>query len=162
MAYGAAKAEVVIHAADETSDSTSTINVVLGDGTLPSLEEVFTKAAAIGDDVRGFTNGALNRIDGRVRYTDPAAGAAAAGSEVERKAVIKMKSSAGIVSQISIPGVAPAFFVDGKLNTGDTDVAALLDALTTGIGGVIPVDSHGDEIVEIVDAYKRHRSSFKG
>lgn len=167
MPYAADEAMIVIHMADNESTSTGSIAVCLGDETLPTLDQVYTKAAGIADNIRLMAAAAFNRIDGRVIYRDAAAVAAQADSEVEKRAVVELLTTAGNTIQISIPGVKPALFQSGALRDSDADVVALLEALTVGIGGVRPVDKHGDEVGNTladgyIRGYKQHRKSFRG
>jgi hypothetical protein len=112
--------------------------------------------------VRGIVNGAFNRIESVIEYEDDTVGyEALIESEVERKGAVKLRTATGKVSTISIPGIAPQHF-DGKfLDQSATPIAPLLDALITGIGGVVPVDSEGDAFTEIVEARKIHVPSLK-
>lgn len=168
MAWVAENAFVVITISDsKAEESSSTIPVCLGDAgrSIPALTDIQTFVAGangLAEYVRGIQNGAFNRIESVIEYEDDTVGyAALIESEVERKAAIKLRTAAGKISTISIPGIAPGNF-DGKfLNQSDADVAPLLDALTTGIGGVVPVDSEGDAFTEIVEARKVHVPSLK-
>lgn len=163
MAFASERAEMVVHAADADTPSKSTVGMAYGDNTVPTLEDAHAFVAASAADLREFLDGAMNRVDARIVYTDDAAAGAGAGSEVERRAVLKLTTAAGIEAQLSIPGVKPSLFAQGSLNTSDPDVAALLDALSgAGIGGIVPVDSHGDTFTGVSAAYKQHRRSTRG
>lgn len=168
MPFVAENAYVVITASDsKAEESSSTIPVCLGDAgrSIPGLDAIQAFAAGptgLAVYVRGIVHGAFNTIESVVEYADDdPAYVALTESEVERKARIKLRSSSGKISTISIPGIDPDDF-DGKfLDQGATAIAPLLDALITGIGGVVPIDSEGDPFTEIIEARKVHISSLK-
>lgn len=82
-------------------------------------------------------------------------------SDVCQKAVFHVEDSFGQVQIITIPGVLESILnSDGKtINMGNAAVIALIDAWTTGLGGVRPILGNGRQIVQVLEAYKQHQRS---
>jgi len=93
--------------------------------------------------------------------------AAAAGSDVESKGVLVIRTQNNKTRQFNWPGVLesvlmntispPGTFID----LANVAVAALISALITGIAGTQPSTDRGDDFLSIVQAFKQNTSSQK-
>lgn len=162
MAYQAVGGSVHITVNDQTSSSYGEITMAMGDKSVPSLEALYGKSVVLAPLIRSVCAGGMNRITARVRYADPTPNAALIDAEIERKAALEILTQSGNLVKLSIPGVKPSLFNMGTLDITDPGVAAVVDLLINGLGGVIPVDSHGDQFASVSKAYKQHIRSLKG
>jgi len=91
----------------------------------------------------------------------------AAGSDVEDKGVLTIRTVGGGTSTLSWPGVLESILVSTitpagtYINLSNTAVAALVAALVNGIDGTEPSDRRGADFLSVKEAYKQQRGSLQ-
>lgn len=100
-------------------------------------------------------------------YYDDAFPAAAAGSDVEDKGVLIIRTAANTIKTLSWPGIVESVLLNNitppgtYIDLANADVAALVAALVTGIGGTAPSNGRGDDLRSVKEAYKKNTASIK-
>jgi hypothetical protein len=93
--------------------------------------------------------------------------AAAAGSDVEDKGVLVIRTQNNKTRQFNWPGVLESVLMNTisppgtYIDLANVAVAALTSALITGIAGTQPSTDRGDDFLSIVQAFKQNRGSLK-
>lgn len=91
----------------------------------------------------------------------------AAGSDVEDKGVLVIRTQNNKTRQLSWPGVLESVLVNTIsppgtfIDLANVAVAALVSALITGVAGTAPSTDRGDDFLSVVQAFKQNRSSLK-
>lgn len=101
------------------------------------------------------------------RFYDDTYPLAAAGSDVEDKGVLKIRTQNNRIKTFSWPGIVesallatispPGVYID----LANAAVAALVAALITGLGGTAPSNDRGDDFLSVVEAYKKNTKSLE-
>jgi hypothetical protein len=92
---------------------------------------------------------------------------AAAGSDVEDKGVLIIRTVANTIKTLTWPGIVESVLVNSIsppgtfIDLANADVAALVAALITGIGGTAPSNGRGDDLRSVKEAYKKNTASIK-
>jgi hypothetical protein len=125
---------------DDGASSTHIINVAAA--ALPVAGAFATAYAAL---FTPLSSCALWKISISLRYLNDTDPVAAAGTDRNRRSVFLFGLADGGRYALSLPGVASAKLLQPPdpyawvgLNTADPDIAALVAAMTTGIGGTAP------------------------
>jgi hypothetical protein len=90
---------------------------------------------------------------------------AAAGSDVEDKGILKIRTQNNKVKTFSWPGVIEAVLLNTisppgtYIDLANAAVSALVAALITGIAGTQPSNDRGEDFLSIVEAYKKNTKS---
>lgn len=84
-------------------------------------------------------------------------------SDVENKGVFSFNSANGIRSSFTVPSILESALQPNNkdIDQANTDVAALIDAMTLGLSGTQPVNVSGADLTSVRDAYKQNRKSHK-
>lgn len=91
----------------------------------------------------------------------------AAGSDVEDKGVLTIRTANNGTSTLSWPGVLESILVNTITPAGtfidlqNVAVAALVSALVNGLSGTQPSDRRGADFRSVKEAYKQNRGSQK-
>lgn len=92
---------------------------------------------------------------------------AAAGSDVEDKGVLSIRTANNNTSTLSWPGVLESILVNSITPAGtyidlaNVAVAALVTALISGLAGTQPSNRNGQDFRSVKEAYKQNRGSQK-
>jgi hypothetical protein len=92
---------------------------------------------------------------------------AAAGSDVEDKGVLVIRTQNNKTRQFNWPGVLESVLMNTisppgtYIDLANVAVAALISALITGIAGTAPSTDRGDDFLSVVQAFKQNRGSLK-
>lgn len=92
---------------------------------------------------------------------------AAAGSDVEDKGVLTIRTANNNTSTLSWPGVLESVLVNTitpmgtYIDLSNVAVAALVTALTNGLSGTQPSNRNGQDFRSVKEAYKQNRGSQK-
>lgn len=145
--------------------ATSRTSVPFPVGTaLADVQAYATAYAALVDPV---TDCALIGYSINQEYYDDAYPTAAAGSDVEDKGVLVIRTVNNNIKTLSWPGVIESVLVNTIsppgtfIDLANVAVAALVSALITGIAGTAPSNSRGDDLRSVKEAYKKNTSSLK-
>lgn len=145
--------------------ATSRTSVDFPAGTALAAVQTFATAyAALVDPV---TDCALIGYSVNQEYYDDAYPVAAAGSDVEDKGVLIIRTVGNAIKTMSWPGVLESVLVNSisppgtYIDLANVGVAALVSALITGIGGTAPTNGRGDDLRSVKEAYKKNTSSLK-
>lgn len=132
--------------------------------TLAAVQTYASNYAAL---VAPVTDCALIGYNVNQEYYDDTYPVAAAGSDVEDKGILVIRTVGNHFKQMSWPGIIesvllntitpPGTFID----LANAAVAALVAALITGIGGTAPSNNRGDDLRSVKEAYKKNTSSQK-
>lgn len=131
------------------------------------LADVQAYAAAYAALVDPVTDCALIGYSVNQEYYDDTYPVAAAGSDVEDKGVLVIRTVGNAIKTMSWPGVLESVLVNTisppgtYIDLSNVAVAALVSALITGIGGTAPTNGRGDDLRSVKEAYKKNTSSLK-
>ncbi len=131
--------------------------------TLAAVQAYATAYAALLDPV---TDCALKGYTVLERFYDDTYPVAAAGSDVEDKGVIKIRTQNNRVKTFSWPGIIESVLLNTisppgtYIDLANAAVAALVAALITGIAGTAPSNDRGEDFLSVVEAFKQNRSSL--
>jgi hypothetical protein len=132
--------------------------------TLAAVQSYATAYAALVDPV---SDCALIGYSVNQEYYDDTYPLAAAGSDVEDKGVLIIRTVGNAIKTISWPGVMESVLVNSisppgtYIDLANVAVAALVSALITGIAGTQPSNGRGDDLRSVKEAYKKNTSSLK-
>jgi hypothetical protein len=132
--------------------------------TLADAQAYATAYVALLDPV---TDCALLGYSITQEYYDNAFPLAAAGSDVEDKGVLIIRTVANTIKTLTWPGVVESVLVNSIsppgtfIDLANASVAALVAALITGIAGTAPSNGRGDDLRSVKEAYKKNTASLK-
>lgn len=132
-----------------------------------SLADVQSYAAAYAALVDPVTDCALVGYNINQEYYDDTYPTAAAGSDVEDKGVLVIRTVNNNTKTMTWPGVVESVLLNTitppgtYIDLANVAVAALVSALVTGIGGTAPSNSRGDDLRSVKEAFKKNTSSLK-
>lgn len=92
---------------------------------------------------------------------------AAAGSDVEDKGVLSIRTANNNTSTLTWPGVLESILINTITPAGtyidlaNVSVAALITALVNGLAGTQPSNRNGQDFRSVKEAYKQNRGSQK-
>lgn len=101
------------------------------------------------------------------RFYDDAYPVAPAGSDVEDKGVLKIRTQNNRVKTFSWPGIVESVLISSisppgvYIDLANAAVAALVSALVTGIAGTAPSNDRGEDFLSVVEAYKKNTRSLE-
>jgi hypothetical protein len=131
--------------------------------TLAAVQAYATAYAALLDPL---TDCALKGYTVLEHFYDDTYPLAAAGSDVEQKGMLKIRTQNNRVKTFSWPGIVenvllatispPGTYID----LANAAVAALVAALITGIAGTAPSNDRGDDFLSVVEAFKKNTKSL--
>jgi hypothetical protein len=131
--------------------------------TLAAVQAYATAYAALLDPV---TNCALKGYTVLEHFYDDTYPLAAAGSDVEDKGMLKIRTQNNRVKTFSWPGIVESVLLNTisppgtYIDLANVAVAALVSALITGIAGTAPSNDRGDDFLSVVEAFKKNTSSL--
>lgn len=136
-----------------------------------ALASVQTYATAYAALVAPVTDCALIGYSVNQEYYDDTYPVAGAGSDVENKGVLILRTVGNNIKSMTWPGVLESVLVNTIsppgtfIDLANVAVAALISALITGIGTapnvVSPSNSHGEDLRSVKEAYKKNTASLK-
>ena len=135
--------------------------------TLASVQTYATSYAAL---VAPLTDCALIGYSVNQEYYDDTYPVAAAGSDVEAKGVLILRTVGNSIKTMTWPGVLESVLVNSIsppgtfIDLANVAVSALVSALITGLGTapvVAPSNGNGQDLRSIKEAYKKNTSSQK-
>jgi hypothetical protein len=132
-----------------------------------AVAAIQTYAAAYAALLDPVTDCALKGYTITTDFYDDTYPTPAAGSDVEDKGVIIMRTQNNKTRQFNWPGVLESVLMNTisppgtYIDLANVAVAALTAALITGIGGTQPSNDRGEDFLSIVQAFKQNRSSLK-
>jgi len=141
--------------------TTEVIHVPDGSATLTELETFGQMSADLLDAV---SDASIDRIT--LTVSIPLSGngkvSPVANSEVQKGGLMGFSvNGSNYRHSLRIPAFTPALFSGNSINTGDTDVAAFITAMQTGVdvGGkiLVPCDKYENDIVSLISARKSFR-----
>lgn len=100
-------------------------------------------------------------------YYDDTYPVAAPGSDVEDKGVLIIRTAANTIKTLTWPGIVESVLLNSIsppgtfIDLANVNVAALVAALVTGIGGTAPSNGRGDDLRSVKEAYKKNTASIK-
>lgn len=147
--------------------ATSRTSVDFPAGT--ALADVQTYAAAYAALVDPVTDCALIGYSVNQEYYDDTYPTAAAGSDVEDKGVLVIRTVGNAIKTMSWPGVVESVLVNTIsppgtfIDLANVAVAALVSALITGLGtpAIAPSNGRGDDLRSVKEAFKKNTNSLK-
>jgi hypothetical protein len=148
---------------DDLAESSHTVDFPSG----TSLADVRAYATAYAALLAPVTDCVLKGYTVLERFYDDVYPLAAAGSDVEDKGILKIRTQNNRVKTLSWPGVIEAVLLNTisppgtYINLAHAGVAALVSALITGIAGTAPSNDRGDDFLSVVEAYKKNTGSLK-
>jgi hypothetical protein len=134
-----------------------------------ALADVQAYATAYAALIAPVTDCALIGYSVNQEYYDNTYPVAAAGSDVEDKGVLVIRTVGNHLKSISWPGVLESVLVNSIsppgtfIDLANVAVAAVVSALITGLGtpAVAPSNNRGDDLRSVKEAYKKNTSSQK-
>jgi hypothetical protein len=149
-------AAVLSFGLEDASGSQSKMQFHVPYATLASV--ALAGAATIAPLIAAVTDCAVISQSLTYSFTDPLHGAPVAGSRIEEKGVVIMRTSNGRTSQIAIPAVKDALLKDsGAIDRANADFAALLTAILDDSAVFCAAD--GSDLVSVDKAYQGFRRS---
>jgi hypothetical protein len=148
---------------DDLAIASTSVNFPAGT-TLAAVQTYATAYAAL---VAPVTNCALIGYSISEDYFDDTFPVAAAGSDVEDKGVLIIRTVSNAIKTMTWPGVLESVLVNTISPPGtfvdlaNVAVAALVSAVITGIAGTQPSNSRGDDLRSVKEAYKKNTNSLK-
>ena len=148
---------------DDLAIARTSVNFPLAT-TLAAVQTYATAYAAL---VAPVTNCALIGYNINQEYYDDTYPVAAAGSDVEDKGMLIIRTVANRIKTMSWPGIIESVLVNSIsppgtfIDLANVSVAALIGALVTGIAGTQPSNDRGDDFRTVKEAYKKNTSSLK-
>lgn len=148
---------------DDLAIARTSVNFPVGT-TLAAVQTYATAYAAL---VAPLTDCALIGYSINQEYYDDAFPTAGAGSDVEDKGVLVIRTVGNAIKTMSWPGVLESVLVNTisppgtYVDLANVAVSALVSALITGIGGTAPSSSRGDDFRSVKEAYKKNTYSQK-
>jgi len=164
MAMVAGKVQLSLTYQDDDL-ATSRTSVDFPAGT--ALADVQAYASAYAALVDPVTDCALIGYSVNQEYYDDTYPTAGAGSDVEDKGVLVIRTVGNAIKTMSWPGVLESVLVNTisppgtYIDLANVAVAALVSALITGIAGTAPSNGRGDDLRSVKEAYKKNTSSLK-
>lgn len=132
--------------------------------TLAAIQAYATAYAALVDPV---SDCALKGYTVLERFYDDTYPLAAAGSDVEDKGVLKIRTQNNRIKTFTWPGIIESVLLNTisppgtYIDLANVAVAALVSALITGIAGTQPSNNRGDDFRSVKEAYKKNTASLK-
>lgn len=144
----------------DESLKTSNTSVYVPDTTTLAQAQAF--ALALAQAVESVTDAQVVRANVNASFDCTGADPAVKGNTVEEKAVFALKTAVGKIAQVSIPSINLAYRTDGTrvVDLTNAAITTITTLLTTGDGAVAPVDSNGQDLVEVVSGKIRKRNSL--
>jgi len=148
---------------DDLAIARTSVNFPLAT-TLAAVQTYATAYAAL---VAPVTNCALIGYNINQEYYDDTYPVAAAGSDVEDKGMLIIRTVANRIKTMSWPGIIESVLVNSIsppgtfIDLANVSVAALIGALVTGIAGTQPSNDRGDDFRTVKEAYKKNTASQK-
>lgn len=133
-------------------------------------------AIAAAPKVVALIGGALTGINVTAGIYDNSFPTPGADTDTEEKGVFQVRTADNTISNLAVPSVLAAKYVDTGKRAGididftDADVIAYVAVLEDGIEvddgagvptTVTPCDSRGADLVSVINGYKQHRASYK-
>jgi len=124
-----------------TSGMTTPLHFDLGD--VATLAEAQAQATLYETALHAVSGCAIDRME--VTFGLSAAGTESpdAGYRTRTGATLSFLDSDGVGQSIYIPGILDDKILDGVVDSSDTEVAALINAILGNVGGTDPVSSRG-------------------
>lgn len=147
---------------DDLATSRTSVNFPIG----TALADVQAYAIAYAALVDPVTDCALSGYSISQEYYDDVYPTAAAGSDVEDKGVLVMRTVNNNIKTMTWPGVIEGVLLNSITPAGtfvdlaNVGVAALVSALITGIAGTAPSNARGDDLRSVTQAYKKNTRSL--
>lgn len=148
---------------DDLAISRTTVDFPVGT-TLAAVQTYASSYAAL---VNPVTDCALIGYSVNQEYYDDTYPTAAAGSDVEDKGVLVIRTVGNNIKTMTWPGIIesvllntitpPGTFID----LANVAVAALVSALVTGLAGTAPSNGRGDDLRSVKEAFKKNTASLK-
>lgn len=132
--------------------------------TLADVQSYATSYAAL---IAPVTDCALEGYTVTEDFYDDTYPQPAAGSDVEDKGVLIIRTANNKTRQLTWPGVIESVLMNTisppgtYINLANAAVAALVSALITGIAGVAPSNDRGDDFLSVKEAFKKNTGSLK-
>jgi hypothetical protein len=148
---------------DDLAISRTTVPFPTGT-TLAAVQTYATAYAAL---VAPVTDCALIGYSVNQEYYDDTYPVAAAGSDVEDKGVLVIRTVGNHLKSLSWPGIVESVLLNTisppgtYIDLANVAVAALVSALITGIAGTQPSNNRGDDFRSVKEAYKKNTASLK-
>jgi hypothetical protein len=148
---------------DDLAISRTTVPFPTGT-TLAAVQTYATAYAAL---VAPVTDCALIGYSVNQEYYDDTYPVAAAGSDVEDKGVLVIRTVGNHLKTLSWPGIIESVLLNTisppgtYIDLANVAVAALISALITGIAGTQPSNTRGDDFRSVKEAYKKNTASLK-
>jgi hypothetical protein len=148
---------------DDLAISRTTVPFPTGT-TLAAVQTYATAYAAL---VAPVTDCALIGYSVNQEYYDDTYPVAAAGSDVEDKGVLVIRTVGNHLKSLSWPGIVESVLLNTisppgtYIDLANVAVAALVSALITGIAGTQPSNNRGDDFRSVKEAYKKNTGSLK-
>lgn len=131
--------------------------------TLAAIQTYATAYAALLDPV---TDCVLKGYTVLEHFFDDTYPLAVAGSDVEDKGILKIRTANNRVKTFSWPGIVETVLLNTisppgvYIDLANAAVAALVSALITGIGGTAPSNDRGEDFLSVVEAFKKNTQSL--
>jgi len=144
----------------DESNKTSTTEIMLPAAT--TLAQAQTFMLALAQSVELLSDAQIRKVSVSAGYDPAGADLAVQGNTVEEKAQFALKTAAGKTAKFAVPAAKQAYRIPTTRNVdlADPDIMALTTILTTGSGGVAPVDSNGSDLTQVLYGRIRLRSSL--
>jgi hypothetical protein len=139
-------------------------SVKLPEGT--AYDDAITYASGYVTLIKAVSDCALTGYTVTQNVYDDAYPVGAAGSDVEDKGVLTIRTQGNGTSTLAWPGILESLLVNTitpagtYINLANVAVAALIAALINGIGGIQPSDRRGFDFLSVKEGYKQQRGSL--
>jgi hypothetical protein len=147
---------------DDLAESAHTVDFP-GATTMAAVLAYATAYAALLNPV---TDCALKSYTVLESFYDDTYPLAAAGSDVEDKGVLKIRTQNNRLKTFSWPGIVESVLLSSisppgtYIDLANAAVAALVAALITGVAGTAPSNDRGEDFLSVVEAFKKNTSSL--
>lgn len=149
---------------DDLAEATHTVDFPPAT-TMAAVQTYATAYAALLDPV---TDCVLKGYTVLERFYDDTYPLATAGSDVEDKGILKIRTQNNRIKTFSWPGIVESVLLSTisppgvYIDLANAAVAALVAALITGIAGTAPSNDRGEDFLSIVEAFKKNTASLAG
>lgn len=131
-----------------------------------TLAQVQTYATAYAALLAPVSDCALKGYTVLEHFYDDTYPLAAAGSDVEDKGILKIRTQNNHIKSFSWPGIVESVLISTisppgtYIDLANAAVAALVSALITGLSGTAPSNDRGEDFLSVVEAYKKNTKSL--
>jgi hypothetical protein len=124
-----------------------------------SQADVILFAQALASLVDKVTEGVVESIQATLGIALPSGlKATTVASDVEHGARLSFATASGFTTSFRLPTIKDAMLVGKEVYQADTDMAALIAGIVTGLEGVAPCDQRGSDITSVVSAVESFRA----